>query len=339
LSNSDQTVPEGDQLRRLQGRVGGGPREHQTRPDDRRGQLRRGLQGPVARPLRRGRQDTQVQRPGEAQRQEGRGPQGGVPQGARDHEEAAPREARQALVCVHHRRARLHRHRVHVQRLAAQVHARGRGHGPQLQGGDRHGGADRMRHALPRGLALRAPRPGRQEHTRRRAQHRQDSRLRLRANAQLERQAGAVSGRVEQVPGEVDRAGGVHRGPAERPARLHHQVGRVVVRYTLVRVDHARRESLPGHDASAGDLRSQGERLQDAATAGHVHGRLLRHHAQDLARRSEPEAHLRLALSLLQRLLYQHTAVLSQSGRSVGEQTTKNKRTNSPSLFHVSMLV
>lgn len=125
VPNTDESMPESDEFCGLQGRLGRGPYEHKARPVDWRGQLRRGVQRLVARPFRRRRQDAQVQRSGEAQREKRRGAQRGVPQRARNHEEAAPREARQTLVCVHYRRAGVHCHRVHVQRFAAQVYARG----------------------------------------------------------------------------------------------------------------------------------------------------------------------------------------------------------------------
>jgi len=118
-----------------------------------------------------------------------------------------------------------------VPRLAAQVHARGGGRPPPVQGGDRHGGADRLRHEVPGGLQVRAPRPGGAQHPGGRAQHRQDRRLRLRANAQRQRQARAVAGREQQVPGQVDGARGLLRRRGHRAARLHHQVGRLVVWY------------------------------------------------------------------------------------------------------------
>ena len=52
--------------------------------------------------------NTQNQRPREAQSQKGRGQKGRVPQGARDHEEAASRETCQAVVRLHYRRAHIH---------------------------------------------------------------------------------------------------------------------------------------------------------------------------------------------------------------------------------------
>ena len=102
MPDADDGVPEGDGVRGLQGRVGGGARQHRAGPADRLGQLWRGVQGRVAQAVRGGGEDAEGERAGEAEREARGGQEGGVPQGARDHEEAAAREARQALVCVHH---------------------------------------------------------------------------------------------------------------------------------------------------------------------------------------------------------------------------------------------
>lgn len=65
---TNETVPKSNELRWVQRRLGRGPNEHQTRPTNRRRKLRRGVQRPMARPVRRSGKDAKIQRPRETKR-------------------------------------------------------------------------------------------------------------------------------------------------------------------------------------------------------------------------------------------------------------------------------